>query len=120
MGIEAMFKDCKTGGYNLEGSRANTQRLTNLILLIALAYTTSIIRGKSIKNSGFQKYIARLNEAKRNSRRHSNFWVGLYGHLWIIGWEFLQDLIRELMSLNHHKFSSYQKGLRVMTKIQMI
>ena len=33
MGIEAMFKDCKTGGYNLEGSRANPQRLTNLILL---------------------------------------------------------------------------------------
>ncbi|WP_293134875.1 transposase [Okeania sp. SIO3I5] len=34
MGIEAMFKDCKTGGYNLEGSQANTQRLTNLVLLI--------------------------------------------------------------------------------------
>jgi hypothetical protein len=40
MGIEAMFKDCKTGGYNLEGSQANTQRPTNLILLIAIAYTT--------------------------------------------------------------------------------
>ena len=39
MGIEAMFKDCKTGRYNLEGSGANTQRLTNLILLIAIAYT---------------------------------------------------------------------------------
>jgi hypothetical protein len=34
-GIEAMFRDCKSGGYNLEGSQANTQRLTNLILLIA-------------------------------------------------------------------------------------
>ena len=33
MGIEAMFKDCKTGGYNLEGSKANVQGLTNLILL---------------------------------------------------------------------------------------
>ncbi|NEP08532.1 MAG: hypothetical protein F6K25_24000 [Okeania sp. SIO2G4] len=39
MGIEAMFKDGKTGGYNLEGSQANMQRLTNLILLIAIAYT---------------------------------------------------------------------------------
>ncbi len=73
MGIEAMFKDCKTGGYNLEGSRASTQRLTNLILLIALAYTTSVIQGKSVKNSGFQKYVSRLNEAQRISRRHSNF-----------------------------------------------
>ncbi|MCL2929017.1 MAG: hypothetical protein O4806_11810 [Trichodesmium sp. St5_bin8] len=37
MGIEAMLSDCKTGGYNLEGSQANTQRLTNLILLVAIA-----------------------------------------------------------------------------------
>ena len=36
-GIEAMFKDCKTGGYNLERSHANNQRLSSLILLIALA-----------------------------------------------------------------------------------
>ncbi len=53
MGIEAMFKDCKTGGYNLEGSQANTQRLTNLILLIAIAYTGSCYHGKLIKKSGY-------------------------------------------------------------------
>ena len=29
MGVEAMFKDCKTGEYNLEGSKANVQGLTN-------------------------------------------------------------------------------------------
>ncbi|CCQ63402.1 transposase [Crocosphaera watsonii] len=34
-GIEAMFKDCKTGGYNWEGSKANNKRLNSLILLIA-------------------------------------------------------------------------------------
>jgi hypothetical protein len=33
-----MFKDCKTGGYNLEKSHANNERLQKLILLIALAY----------------------------------------------------------------------------------
>ena len=27
MGIEAMFKDCKTGGYNLEESKAKDERL---------------------------------------------------------------------------------------------
>jgi hypothetical protein len=27
-GIEALFKDCKTGGYNLEGSKASIERLT--------------------------------------------------------------------------------------------
>ncbi|MDJ0636364.1 MAG: IS4 family transposase [Xenococcaceae cyanobacterium MO_188.B29] len=35
-GIEAMFRDYKSGGYNLEGSKANIIRLTNLILLIAI------------------------------------------------------------------------------------
>ena len=28
-GIEAMFRDCKSGGYNLEASQANAQRLTH-------------------------------------------------------------------------------------------
>lgn len=119
MGIEAMFKDCKTGGYNLEGSRASTQRLTNLILLIALAYTTSVLQGKSIKNSGQQKYIARLTEARRNSLRHSNFWVGLYGNLWVIAWEFLRDTVQEMMNCHRHKLPSYHQGLTVMNSLQM-
>ena len=34
-----MFRDYKSGGYNLEGSTAKILRLTNLILLIALAAT---------------------------------------------------------------------------------
>ena len=35
MGIEAMFKDCKSGGYNLEKCQANKQRLLGLVLLLA-------------------------------------------------------------------------------------
>ena len=31
-GIEAMFKDCQTGGYNLERGHAHNQRLSSLIL----------------------------------------------------------------------------------------
>jgi hypothetical protein len=38
-----MFKDCKTGGYNLEKSHANELRLKNLILVIAIAYTCAVI-----------------------------------------------------------------------------
>ena len=120
MGIEAMFKDGKTGGYNLEGSQANTQRLTNLILLIALAYTTSVLKGKSIKNSGHQKYIARLTETQRAASRHSNFWLGLYGELWIIAWDFLVDLVRDMMNLSPQKILSYQRGIRAMNLIKMI
>jgi hypothetical protein len=45
-GIEAMFKDCKTGGYNFEKSHASTERLKTLILLIALAYSCATLQGK--------------------------------------------------------------------------
>ncbi|WP_287280388.1 MULTISPECIES: IS4 family transposase [unclassified Okeania] len=39
MGIEAMFKDYKSGGDYLEAAKANQTRLNNLILLIAISYT---------------------------------------------------------------------------------
>ncbi len=76
-GIEAMFKDCKTGGYNLEKSHANNQRLKNLILLIAIAYTCAVLQGQRIKQMGIQKYVGRLTESKRSQRRHSSFkdWI---------------------------------------------
>jgi hypothetical protein len=45
-GREAMFKDCKTGGYNLEKSHASTERLKTLILLIALAYSCAPLQEK--------------------------------------------------------------------------
>jgi hypothetical protein len=49
-GIEAMFKDCKTGGYNIEKSHASTERLKTLILLIAFAYGCATLQGKKSKN----------------------------------------------------------------------
>ena len=91
-GIEAMFRDCKSGGYNLEGSQANQQRLTNIILLIAVpqataslvAYTASCLVGLKIRNTGHQEYINRLKLEKKNRPRHSYFWTGLYGTTWIL------------------------------------
>ncbi len=74
-GIEAMFRDCKSGGYNLEGSQAKAQRLTNLILLIAIAYTASCLTGLKIRNTGHQEYINRLKLEGKNRPRHSYFWV---------------------------------------------
>ncbi len=79
----------------------------------------SVLKGKSIKNSGFQKYVTRLTEAQRKSRRHSNFWVGLYGNLWVIAWEFLRDIIQDMMNLSRHKLPLYQNGLRAMSMIQI-
>ena len=117
-GIEAMFKDCKSGGYNLEESKASVERLTSLVLLIALAYTCAGLTGKTIKASGQQKYISRLKELKRMTQRHSNFWVGLYGQMWIAALESSSDWLRNLMIVRLNKRTFFQKGLRAMSLIQ--
>jgi hypothetical protein len=117
-GIEAMFKDCKSGGYNLEDSKAAVERLTSLVLLIALAYTCAGLRGHTIKSKGQQKYIGRLKELKRMTRRHSNFWVGLYGQIWIAALESQSDWVKNLMIIRPNKRTFFQKGLRAMALIQ--
>ena len=117
-GIEAMFKDCKTGGYHLESTYAHGQRLIALILLIAIAYTCAILAGRNSRSLGLQKYIGRLKELKRLQRRHSAFWIGLYGQLWVGAMEFWADLAHEFMRLKPSKLTYFQKGLRAMHFIQ--
>jgi|SRR5919199_2518211 hypothetical protein len=84
-GIEAMFKDCKTGGDNLEKSHANNERLKNLILVIAIADSCAVLPGEKIKQMGIQKYTGRLTKCKRSHRRHSSFWIGLLASI-LGGW----------------------------------
>ena len=73
MGIEAMFKDCKSGGYNLEQCQAKDKRLLSLILVIAIAYTCAVNKGQNISFKGVSEYICRLSENTRKYKRHSNF-----------------------------------------------
>lgn len=117
-GIEAMFKDCKTGGYNLESTQTTGQRLIALILLLAIAYTCAVLAGRRSRTRGLQKYLGRLQQLKRISRRHSTFWIGLYGHLWIGAMEFWSELATALMALKPHKLPYFHKGLRAMALIQ--
>ncbi|MCL1474814.1 hypothetical protein LAY57_29740 [Argonema antarcticum A004/B2] len=116
-GIEAMFKDCKTGGYNLEKSHAGDERLKTLILLIAFAYSCAILQGRKLKLRGLQKYIGRVNECRRDPRRHSSFWIGLYGQCWVVGMEFCQGIVAELMRIRRNKLPFFQRGLRAMSLI---
>lgn len=118
--IEAMFKDCKTGGYNLEKSHTIDERLNNLILIIAIAYSCAWLRGRQIKNMGIHKYIGRIKEFKRIPRRHSSFWVGLYGQLWIEGMELCNKLVTDLMQNRRNKLPHFQRGLRAAALIQAI
>jgi hypothetical protein len=119
-GIEAMFRDCKTGGYNLEGTKANTQRLTNLVLLIAVAYTNTAINGQILKLKGQQKYIARPEEKRRKTRRHSEFWLGLYGEHWCDNYENYLSPIQQIMKFNPNKLSFYLQGLQAMSEIKKV
>ena len=119
-GIEAMFRDCKSGGYNLEGSQANAQRLTNLILLIAIAYTASCLVGLKIRNIGLTEYINRLKLEGQNRPRHSYFWTGLYGTTWILSMDICWRWVEKLMLTALNKLPFYQKGLMAMKHIQCI
>ena len=117
MGIEAMFKDYKTGGYNLESAKANEIRLNNLILLIAISYTISSFKVQKVKNKGVQEYISRTNEKGRKEKRHSSFFVGLSMIYWAINDDFIWELVENLMSQNRHKLLYYQKGVKAMNTV---
>lgn len=115
--IEEMFRDFKRGGYNLEGTQVSGQRLIVLILLITIAYSTATIEGRKIKRMGVQKYVGRVQEPRRNERRHSSFYIGLYGQTWVNYRGYCAEAVVELMILNRNKRKYYQKGLRAMELI---
>jgi hypothetical protein len=110
-----MFKDCKTVGYNLEKSHASSERLKTLILLIALAYSCATLQGKEIQKIGIQKYVGCIKKVKRTIRRYSSFWLGLYGHSWVIGIEGCEKIIEGLMAIRRNKLPFFQRGLRAMS-----
>lgn len=117
-GIEAMFKDCKTGGYNLEGSQVSSDRLVRLVLLIALAMSAAWLQGQHTSTLGQSSYICRQKETQRTRRRHSNFWIGLYGYNWIAAFHLCQEWVEELLNLIRNKLPFYQRGLRALNLIQ--
>ncbi len=116
-GIEEMFRDCKSGGYDLEGTHVNCERLIGTILLIAIAYTSSTFTGTAIKHRGLQQYVGRIQEPKRIERRHSSFYIGLYGQLWANSQVVNLSEVQELMRLRRNKIKYYQRGQRAMKLI---
>jgi hypothetical protein len=117
-GIEAMFRDCKTGGYNLEGSQASPDKLVRLILLIAIAMTSAWLQGEKTNILGKHSYVCRSKEMERTRRRHSNFWVGLSGHNWIVAFHECHAWVQEFIDCVSNKRVFYQRGLRAITLIQ--
>ena len=117
-GIEAMFRDCKTGGYNLEGSNASPDRLMRLILLIAISLTSAWLQGQRTLLQRQQTYICRPQEKGRTRKRHSSFWIGLSGQNWIFAFHECLVWVEELMDSIRNKQTFYRRGLRAMALIQ--
>ena len=88
-----------------------------LIVLMTIAYSCATLQGKMSKRIGVQKYVGRLQESGRVQRRHSSFYIGLYGQTWVNYQGYCADPIAELMKLNRNKSKYYQKGLRAMELI---
>jgi hypothetical protein len=79
MGIEEMFRNCKTGGYNLDGSGLRGDRLIKMILLMAIVYNAAIFQGTEIHKKQVQKYVPRQKDQPQKHRRRSMFWSGQDG-----------------------------------------
>jgi hypothetical protein len=116
--IEEMFRDFKKSGSNLEETNVEGKRFITIVLLIAIAYTSATIQGQQIKRKGIQKYVARVKEYGRLERRHSSFYIGLYGQTWLNFKDVCIELVAELMTLNPNKRKYYQQGLRAMRLIE--
>ena len=55
MGIEESYLDCKTRGYNLEGSGLRGDRLVKIILLMAIFYISAIFQGTEMSEKAGAK-----------------------------------------------------------------
>lgn len=115
--IEEMFRDFKSGGDKLEDTNVSGNRLISLILIISFAYSMSTFKGQKIKRIGVQKYIARVKEYGRVTRRHSSFYVGLYSQTWVSFMDNCWCIVEKIMKLNRNKIEYYLRGMRAMELI---
>jgi hypothetical protein len=118
--IEEMFRDWKSGGYDLEKTQVSDGRLIALLVLLTIAYSHTSLQGRAMKKMGIQKYIGRTTEAGRTTKRHSNFYIGKYAQLWVGERAQYEVVIFELMEMNRNKWKFYRQGLRAMALIQSV
>ena len=120
MGLEEMFRDCKAGGYNLEGSGLREDRLVKMILLMAIASTSAIFEGIEIQKKQVQKYVSCRLEPRKKYRRRSTFGVGKDGEQWVDYLDRHSLEIQDLMKLTRNKRRFYQQSIRAATLIVSI
>ena len=117
-GIEEMFKDFKSGGYQVEQTYLHQERLIALLLLVTLAYSSALITGEKIKQKRQAKYVGRVKEKRRDLKRHSNFYLGLHGKDWVESLDFFREATDCLIALSPHKRVNYQQGHKAIVLIK--
>ena len=53
-------------------------------------------------------------------RIYSNFWVGMYGKLWVLAGDYLVDIVQRIIKLIHQKKSDYQRELKALSILDNI
>lgn len=117
MGIEMMFRDCKLGGYNLEGSKASTPRLNSLVLLIAIAYTESCLQGNKYRSTVTSKYIGRDEKLRGDTSSTSRFWLGNYASDWLMMMDLMSHSVGLLMLHRPQHRLNFIKGLEAVNSL---
>jgi len=93
-------------------------RLFNPLSLIAISLTSAWLQGQKTLLQRQQPYVCRPQEKGRARKRHSSFWIGLYGQNWIVAFHECQVWVKEFIGSIRNKQGFYQRGLRAMTLIQ--
>jgi hypothetical protein len=95
------------------------QRLLDLILLIAIAYTSAALKGRHCNAQGVKPYSTRgVGEAHRTYPRHTHFYIGSSALIWANCCGRMQDTLLSLLRLNPNKRRFYQQGFKAMATVQ--
>ena len=78
-----MFRDLKSGGYQINKTYLHGDRLISLIVLITIIYSSAFLTGEAIEKKHKVKYVSRVKEKNSQIRRHSHFYISLHGKDWI-------------------------------------
>ena len=119
-GIEMMFRDCKSGGYNMESTRVDSTRFLALVLLITFAYWLATLGGYKFESNHLVPYLGRSEKTPNNFPHHSIFWLGLSGYAWSQSLVFWREEMLALMALKPHKAQNFRQGLNALSLVQQL
>jgi hypothetical protein len=109
---------------------AQQQALLRPVLRLLKAYEVVVVGDREFRSVELAYWLKRKKVyfalrqkqgnyiLKRMTRRHSNFWLGLYGQMWIAALESCSNWVRNLMMIRPYKRTFFQRGLRAMILIQ--